>query len=228
MKLSDLLNKYRGVLTVVVATALLVGLIVVVTNSNVGVVSQTGSNIILQPTQPADPMADHRGGQTQTDSTVFDSLVGKAAPDFTLESYDGKTVTLSSLKGKNVILFFNEGLMCYPACWNQIAAFGSDKDFGNKNTVILNITVDPKKDWQQAVTKMPELGVATVLFDSDRSVSQTYGVLSLISSMHKGQFPGHTYIIVDKEGVIRFARDDQAMAVRNKELAAEIEKINQL
>ena len=31
---------------------------------------------------------------------------GNAAPDFTLVADDGTTVTLDSLKGKNVVLFF--------------------------------------------------------------------------------------------------------------------------
>lgn len=170
-----------------------------------------------------DSMASHHGGVT-VDAAVFNGLVGKVAPDFTLESYNGEKITLSSYKGKNVILFFNEGLMCYPACWNQIAAFGKDTNL-SKKAVILNIAVDPKNNWKQAIDKMPDLAQATVLFDSSRQVSQTYGVLALPSSMHKGQFPGHSYVIVDKEGIIRFARDDVAMAVRNQELSAEVDKL---
>jgi len=115
-------------------------------------------------------------------------------------------------------------LMCYPACWNQIAAFGKDTQLGSK-AVILNITADPKNDWRQAIDKMPELASATVLFDSSRQVSSIYGVLTLPSSMHKGQFPGHSYVIIDKEGIVKFVRDDVQMAVRNQELAAEIDKL---
>ena len=44
--------------------------------------------------------------------------------------------------------------------------------------------------------------------------------------MHKGQFPGHTYLIIDKEGIVRFIKDDVQMAVRNDELKAELEKLN--
>ncbi|OGE37725.1 hypothetical protein A3B45_04735 [Candidatus Daviesbacteria bacterium RIFCSPLOWO2_01_FULL_39_12] len=171
------------------------------------------------------------GNSKQSSSTnkganaSLDSLVDKAAPDFTLESYNGKKVTLSSLKGKNVVLFFSEGLMCYPACWDQIAAFGKDSEFTNKNTVVLTIVNDPKDEWKGAVEKMPELAQATVLLDTDKKVSIDYKMLSLPSSMHKGQLPGHTYVIIDKNGVARYVKDDVQMAVRNQELIAEIDKL---
>lgn len=155
---------------------------------------------------------------------TLNNLVGKPAPDFTLESYNGEKITLSSLKGKNVILFFNEGLACYPACWNQIAAFGTDKEFGNKNTVVLSIVNDRKDDWKGAVDKMPELAQATVLLDSDKKASESYNTLFLPSSMHKGQLSGHTYIIVDKDGIVRLVKDDPQMGTRNQELLTEISK----
>ncbi len=186
--------------------------------------STSRQNSLTAQKEVVDSMSDHHGGGTVADATVFNSLVGKAAPDFTLEDYNGKKITLSEYRGKNVLLFFNEGLMCYPACWNQIAAFGNDTEMAKK-TVVLNITADLKNNWKQAVDKMPELAQATVLFDSNRQVSQSYGVLTLPSSMHKGQFPGHSYVLIDKDGVVKFVRDDVQMAVRNKELAAELDKI---
>lgn len=153
------------------------------------------------------------------------NLVGKSAPDFTLESFSGEKITLSSLRGKNIILFFNEGIMCYPSCWNQIAAFAKDTQFKDKNTVILSIVLDSKDKWQEAIKKMPDLAGATILLDPDKKVSNLYGVLNLPSSMHRGQFPGHTYVVIDKNGVVRFVNDDPAMAVRNQELANEINSL---
>ena len=50
-------------------------------------------------------------------------------------------------------------------------------------------------------------------------------LLSLPSSMHKGQLPGHTYVVIDKEGIVRYVKDDVSMAVRNQELIAEINKL---
>ncbi|MDO8460945.1 MAG: redoxin domain-containing protein [bacterium] len=207
----------------ILGTGIIIALVLIFTNSNK--TSTNNQSVQVTPGGQADSVADHHAASKPADDAIFNGLVGKPAPDFTLESYDGKKSTLSSLKGKNVILFFNEGLMCYPSCWNQIAAFGKDIELSNK-AVVLNITVDPKNDWKQAVDKMPELAQSTVLFDSNREVSTAYGVLTLTSSMHKGQFPGHSYVIVDKEGIIRFVRDDVAMAVRNSELAVEIDKLN--
>jgi len=205
-------------LIAILGTGIIIALIVVVSNFNIEIkVNNKGDAVQGSQT-------DSMHGSVPADAAVFNSLVGKSAPDFTLETYDGKKITLSELKGKNVILFFNEGLMCYPACWNQIAAFGKDTQLGSK-AVILNITADPKNDWRQAIDKMPELASATVLFDSSRQVSSIYGVLTLPSSMHKGQFPGHSYVIIDKEGIVKFVRDDVQMAVRNQELAAEIDKL---
>lgn len=175
--------------------------------------------------QPTTQNMNNHHGAKEANTQVFISLFGKQAPDFTLENYDGKQVNLKQLRGKKVVLFFTEGLMCYPACWNQMAAFAQDKAFTQDDVIVLNIAVDKKDEWKQAVSKMPELGKINILFDTSKIVSNTYGVLTLDSSMHKGQFPGHTYLIIDREGIIRFAKDDPQMAIRNEELKSELSKI---
>lgn len=187
-----------------------------------------GASILLsknQGQQNANSQEHHMGQQKESEEKL-NALVGKPAPDFTLYSYDNKKVTLSEYKGKKVVLFFTEGVMCYPACWNQIAAFEKDDIFKRDDTAVLTVVVDTKGEWDRAVKKMPELLSSQVLFDASKSVSEQYGVLSLPSSMHKGQFPGHTYLVLDKEGIVRYVYDDPAMAVRNKELKAELEKLN--
>ena len=72
---------------------------------------------------------------------------------------------------------------------------------------------------------MPELSTATVLLDTDKQISIAYNMLSLPSSMHKGQLPGHTYVVIDKDGIVQYVKDDVQMAVRNQELIAEIDKL---
>lgn len=208
----------------ILGVGIIVILVLIFANFNIAVtVNGKGVTLAGQTANGSQGDSMH-AGSSPTDAAVFNNLVGKSAPDFTLENYNGEKVSLASLKGKNVILFFNEGLMCYPSCWNQIAAFGKDAELAKK-AVVLNITVDLKNDWRQALSKMPELALATVLFDSNQQISTAYGVLTLGSSMHKGQFPGHSYVIIDKSGIVRFVKDDIQMAVRNNELTQELDKL---
>ena len=157
---------------------------------------------------------------------TFSQAVGKEAQDFALQSYDEKTYKLSELRGKNILLFFNEGVMCYPSCWNQVMELGKDKRFEENNTLAFSVVVDTKEKWAQAVEKMPELSEAKVLLDTDTSVSRKYGILTLPSSMHPGSMPGHTYILIDKEGIIRYTLDDPQMGIHNEKLIEEIKKLS--
>ncbi|MEK7076295.1 MAG: redoxin domain-containing protein [Patescibacteria group bacterium] len=155
----------------------------------------------------------------------FKDAVGTKAPDFELESIDGKMVKLSDYLGKNVVLFFNEGAMCYPACWDQIVELGNDSRFDAENIAAFSVVVDSKSQWLDIVSKSTNLAKSKILFDTSRAVSKAYDVLYLSSPMHPGAFPGHTYFIIDKEGIIRFTLDDPNMALANDKLIKEIEKL---
>lgn len=157
--------------------------------------------------------------------TALQGMIGKPASDFTLPSTTGRPVTLSSLRGKNIILFFSEGIACYPACWNQIAALKNSPELEKRNTLAFSIVPDSANSWQQAIKKMPELAAAAILLDTDKKVSTQYGMLSVASSMHRGSVPGHSYVIADKDGVVRYVKDDVQMGIRNDELFAQIDKL---
>jgi peroxiredoxin Q/BCP len=170
---------------------------------------------------------------SETESTAIDSSVkekiifkeamGKKAPDFELESIDGTIIKLSDYLGKNVVLFFNEGSMCYPACWDQMAKLGEDSRFDTESIIAFSVVTDPKSQWLDIVSKSTNLAKAKIIFDTSRSMSKAYDVLNLNSSMHPGSLPGHTYFIIDKEGIIRFTLDDPNMALANEKLIKEIE-----
>ena len=176
---------------------------------------------------PADIVGDphHPNAGKNISLASLNSLMSGQTPNFSLSDRDGKVYSSDNLRGKNVILFFNEGLMCYPACWNQIVSLAEDDRFKNQDTVVLSVVVDSKEDWRQAVNEMPELAQATVVFDEGAVVSKQFGVLSASSSMHPGSLPGHTYVVIDKEGIVKYIFDDPDMGIRNDQLAAEISKL---
>ena len=137
----------------------------------------------------------------------------------------GKERSDSQQRGKKVVLFFNEGIMCYPACWNQMAALGSDPKLNSDQVVSASIVNDQAEQWVQAIKKMPELGKGLILLDTDKKVVNMYDMLNLPSSMHKGGMPGHTYLILDEQGIVRYTLDDPAMAIQNETLISELAKL---
>lgn len=167
-----------------------------------------------------DPM--HSGTAVTVNSAQLDALVGKPMPAIQLTDKNGKTFSPAEVKGKYTVLFFNEGLMCYPACWNQISAFGSDPRFNSDQIQVISVVTDPASEWQKAITKMPELAKADTMFDTGANASRQLGMLTTASSMHKGSLPGHTYIVIDKEGVVRYVFDDPNMAIANDMLFSKI------
>ncbi len=175
-------------------------------------------------TAPVDNM--HGGSAGAPTSEQLNSLVGNSMPDFQLEGLDGKVYSIADLKGKDTVLFFNEGLMCYPACWNQMVAFGSDPRFNSDKIQAISVVVDSARDWQTAINKMPQLAKATTMFDTGATVSRQLGMLTTTSSMHRGSLPGHTYVIVDKDGIVRYVFDDPNMAIANDMLFGKIGELN--
>lgn len=203
-----------GVIAIMVTIVVTGGLVYLGLSKQAPATSTASSN---------DSMAGHHTSSGAT--TDVSSMVGKPAPDFSLTDHQGKTYALADLKGKNVVLFFNEGMMCYPACWNQIAALGQDARWQELNAVALSVVVDSSSEWNKAVSKMPELAQATVVHDNGAKVSGAYGMLKTSSSMHYGQLPGHTYVVIDATGTIRHAYDDPNMAIHNDQLVDELRKI---
>lgn len=153
--------------------------------------------------------------------------VGAPAPDFELANATGATLKLSALRGQEVLLYFHEGLMCAP-CWKQVDDIQADlakfKALGIDE--VAAISIDPLAAQQQrAATRSISI---PVLADIDRAVSAEYDALSY--GMMHGSTPGHTFILVGADGVIRWRADyggapDFTMYVPNATLLAELRKV---
>src|SRR5882724_9601572 len=99
--------------------------------------------------------------------------IGQTAPGFSLAASTGGTVSLAQLRGKSVLLYFQEGLTCQP-CWDQLTDIQNNaaklKAAGIDQ--VLSITTDPAN---LIVQKTADMHLSTpVLSDPDLTVSVSY------------------------------------------------------
>ena len=128
--------------------------------------------------------------------------LNKPAPKFTLPSTDGGKVTLSKLKGKNVVLYF------YPKdCTSGCTLEGQDfrdqhRKFKSRNTVILGLSRDKMSLHEKfkGQHKFP----FELLSDEEEEVCKLYDVIKL-KNMYGKKVRGieRSTFLIDKAGVLR-------------------------
>ncbi len=136
------------------------------------------------------------------------TLVTKEAPDFTAQAVapdnSFEELTLSSYRGKYVVLFF------YPldftfVCPSEIIAFDKSLDqFKKRKTEVIGVSVDSHFThlaWKN--TPRDKGGIGNIQYplvsDLDRSIAEKYGILFNNSLALRGLF------LIDKEGIVRHA-----------------------
>lgn len=100
--------------------------------------------------------------------------VGQVAPDFTLPDQHGENLTLSSLQGKTVVLFFYPKADT-PGCTIEACNFRDESgSFDGANVVILGISPDSSKDQKLFADKfsLPY----RLMADAEHEVAEAYGV----------------------------------------------------
>ncbi len=128
--------------------------------------------------------------------------IGDKAPDFTLKNQDGQEVSLSSLKGKKVLLSF------HPLAWTGVCAVQMKSldikqgELLQLNTVALGLSVDSvpsKKEWADFL----ELEHTDILADfwPHGDVAQKYDLF-----IDKLGFSGRANILIDEKGAIEWFR----------------------
>lgn len=143
--------------------------------------------------------------------------IGSAAPDFTLPSTSGSEVTLSKLRGKNVLLAFFP-LAFTRVCTTEMCSFTEDYGaFRDANTEVLPISVDSIPTLKEFKSK--ERISVDLLSDFKRGVSRRYGTL-LEDRFHSNR----AYILIDRDGIVRwtFAEETTGNRRENAELLERI------
>ena len=145
---------------------------------------------------------------------------GAPAPDFTLPSTAGVDVTLSKLRGRNVLLAFFP-LAFTSVCTQEMCSFTEDyRRFRDANTVVLPISVDSIPTLKEFKAK--EHITVDLLSDFKREVSRKYGTL-----LEDKFFSNRAYILIDKQGVVRwtFAESSTGNRRENGELLEVLGKL---
>ena len=98
---------------------------------------------------------------------------GDEAPDFTLPDADGNLVSLSSLRGQQVVVYFYPAAMT-PGCTKEACDFtASLPDFSKAGMTVLGISPDTPAKLQKFRDK--EHLAFPLLSDPDRAVHEAYG-----------------------------------------------------
>ena len=145
---------------------------------------------------------------TETDSGIQEAPVrlspGDPAPDFTLPDADGTPVSLSSYRGRRVIVY------CYPAaltpgCTTQAVDFtAAAGDLAEAGLDIIGISPDPPAKLQRFREK-ENLGI-TLVSDEDKGVLRSYGAFGT-KKLYGKEVVGviRSTFVVDAEGRIERA-----------------------
>jgi thioredoxin-dependent peroxiredoxin len=147
--------------------------------------------------------------------------VGAAAPDFTLNSQEGKPVSLHDFKGKWVVLYFYPKDMT-TGCTIEAHNFQRDlAKYDAKNAVILGVSVQDEKTHREFCTK--ESLTFKLLADSDKQVSKQYASVMNLGVMKLSA--RHTFLI-DPQGVVRKVWLDVDVQKHSDEVLAAIDQLS--
>lgn len=150
-------------------------------------------------------------------SRTISATTSDTAHDFTLPTTSDTTVTLSKLRGKPVLLYFNEGAGC-GACIMQMSEIEKHKaDFDALGLTVLPIVMNTKAD---ITADMDRYGVTTPFLLDDGSVSRAYGTLG--KGMH-ANLPGHSFVLIDAAGVQRWYGEYPSMWLEPGDLLREVQ-----
>ena len=123
-------------------------------------------------------------------------MVGSDAPDFTLPDDAGHLVSLSSMRGKNVLLVFYPGDNT-PGCTKQLCQLRDDWD-RLRSTGVAVFGVNPQSAGSHTSFRQKQRLPFPLLVDKGQKVAELYHA--------NGLFVKRTVYLIGPDGKIRFGR----------------------
>jgi peroxiredoxin Q/BCP len=130
---------------------------------------------------------------------------GDEAPDFTLPTDDGSTVTLSDLRGQKVIVYFYPAAMT-PGCTKQACDFTDSLD-SLKGAGYTVLGISPDKPEKLAKFRERDSLTITLLSDQDKSVMTqwaAFGEKKMYGKVVQGVI--RSTFVVDEDGRVALAQ----------------------
>lgn len=126
-------------------------------------------------------------------------VVGQMAPDFTLKSIKGETVSLSQFRGKKKVVLSFVPAAFTPVCSDQWPGYNISKSiFDTNNAVLLGISVDNIPTQYAWVQQMGSLWFDVLSdFWPHGQIADSYGVLRTDGTAERA------LIFIDTAGIIR-------------------------
>lgn len=130
--------------------------------------------------------------------------IGQTAPDFSLYDSDRNLVTLSQLRGKNVLLLFYP-LAFTSTCTKELCSVRDNiADYDKANATVLGISVD--SIYVQAKFKVEQGLNFPILSDFNKDASRAYETIyETFGAMGMKGVSKRSAFVIDKEGIVRYA-----------------------
>lgn len=145
------------------------------------------------------------------------AVAARPASPFTLASTAGGSVSLSDYAGKNVLLYFSEGVGCDACFYQMVDIEQNSQQLADIGVTVLPIVMNPPDQTQGEIDRF---GLTTpFLIDSDGSVSQAYDMLG--KGMH-ANLPGHGFVLIDGSGNVRWQKEFPSMYVSTGDIVNSI------